>query len=270
MSEATARRPLRWAWPVVLLGAIALLALATLFVFVTNALWVGPYQVAHYLLKPRTWHNLWITLWTSLLATLCAVCLGVPVGYVLSRYRLPFRNAVAVLIDLPILLPPAAVGLFLLGLFRGFPLGPLCDGIGLRVDHATPGVVVAQFTVTAAFCIRLMKAAFDAVDPRYEVVSRSLGASLPRTFRQVTLPLATPGLLASVIIVWARAAAEWESLMLFVGGIQGYTDTLPMAAYLDFTVGNLGWALTDSLLCVVIAMGSMYAVQRIGGNGRVW
>ena len=96
------------------------------------------------------------------------------------------------------------MGLVLLGLYRGFPLGPLCDGIGLRVDHATPGVVVAQFTVTAAFCIRLMKAAFDAVDPRYEVVSRSLGASLPRTFRQVTLPLATPGLLASVIIVCAR------------------------------------------------------------------
>ena len=97
-----------------------------------------------------------------------------------------------------------------------------------------------------------------------------MGAPLLRPVARVTLPLAGSGLLASILIVWARAAAEWESMMLFVGGIQGYTDTLPMAVYLDFNVGILGWALADSLLCVVIAMASMLAVRRLGGRTHVW
>ncbi|MBN2575081.1 MAG: molybdenum ABC transporter permease, partial [Deltaproteobacteria bacterium] len=106
--------------------------------------------------------------------------------------------------------------------------------------------------------------------PRFEAVSRSLGASLPRTFFRVSLPLARNGVLASLIVVWARAAAEWESLMLFVGGIQGRTDTLPFAVYLDWNGGLLGWALTNSLFCVLIAVGSLYAVRRVGGHGHVF
>ena len=260
----------RVAWQAALFACIGLIAAAVLFLFVTNALYVGFHQMVHYLGKARTWHNLWLTLWTSFLATLFAVGVGVPAGYTLSRARGRFATAVGTLLDLPILVPPAAVGLILLGVFFVFPAATLCEWLHLQVDHAVPGVVVAQFTVTAAFCIRLMKAAFDLVDPRYEAVSRSLGASLPRTFARVTLPLAGSGLLASILIVWARAAAEWESMMLFVGGIQGYTDTLPMAVYLDFNVGILGWALADSLLCVVIAMASMLAVRRLGGRTHVW
>lgn len=260
----------RVAWETVLFACIGLLAAAVLFLFATNAAYVGLHQLFHYLAKARTWYNLWLTLWTSFLATLFAVAVGVPAGYTLSRTRGRLSGFVTALLDLPILVPPAAVGLFLLGVFRAFPVAPLCQWLGIQVDHAVPGVVVAQFTVTAAFCVRLMKAAFDLVDPRYEAVSRSLGASLPRTFGRVTLPLAKRGLFASILVVWARAAAEWESMMLFVGGIQGFTDTLPMAVYLDFNVGVLGWALADSLLCVAIAMGSMLAVRRLGGRAHAW
>ena len=220
--------------------------------------------------QSRTWGNLWITLWTASLATVFSMGVGVPVGYALSRYRVPCPLLTRTLMDLPVMVPPAAVGLFLLGVFKTFPVGNLCHLLGFQVDHALPGVVVAQFTVTVAFCVRLAQASFDTVNPRFEVVSRSLGASLPRTFFQVSLPLAKNGLLAGLIVVWARAAAEWESLMLFVGGIQGRTDTLPFAVYLDWNSGLLGWALTSSLFCVLIAVGSMYAVHRLGGRGYVW
>ena len=90
-------------------------------------------------------------------------------------------------------------------------------------------------------------------------------------FARVTLPLAGSGLLASILIVWARAAAEWESMMLFVERDPGLHRHPPDGGpYLDFNVGILGWALADNLLCVVIAMASMLAVRRLGGRTHVW
>lgn len=250
------------------IGAVLLLVVVT--VLAINALFLGLADFLHYLGQTRTWMSLWLTVWTASAATGIAMVIAVPVGYALSRYRLPGARALLTIIDLPVMVPPAAIGVFLLGVFRSFPVENLCAGLGLRIDHAVPGVVVAQVTVTLAFAIRLVKASFDAISPRFEAVSRSLGASLPRTFFRVSLPLARNGILASLIVVWARAAAEWESLMLFVGGIQGRTDTLPFAVYLDWNGGLLGWALTNSLFCVLIAIGSLYAVRRLGGRGHVF
>jgi ABC-type sulfate transport system permease component len=257
-------------WHLGFAGVGALLLLTVALVLAINAVFLGLADFAYFLGQPRTWVSLWLTVWTASVATVIAMAIAVPAGYVLSRYRLPGSRALLTLIDLPVMVPPAAIGVFLFGVFRTFPIENLCAWLGVRVDHAVPGVVVAQVTVTLAFAIRLVKASFDATDPRFEAVSRSLGASLPRTFFRVSLPLARNGVLASLIVVWARAAAEWESLMLFVGGIQGRTDTLPFAVYLDWNGGLLGWALTNSLFCVLIAVGSLYAVRRVGGHGHVF
>jgi ABC-type sulfate transport system permease component len=258
------------AWHATFGGVGALLLAAVVACIAIDALFLGLGDFFHYLARPRTWSSLWLTLWTATLATLGAMALGLPTGYLLSRRRLRGSRLLPTLLDLPVMVPPAAMGLFLLGFFRSFPVRGVCDWLGIEVDHAVAGVVVAQITVTLAFAIRLSKAAFDGVSPRFEAVSRSLGASLPRTFFRVSMPLARNGIIAGLIVVWARAAAEWESLMLFVGGIQGRTDTLPFAVYLDWNGGLLGWALTSSLFCVVIAVGSLYAVRRLGGRGHVF
>jgi ABC-type sulfate transport system permease component len=270
MIAAQSSRLKHLGWHLGLGGIGALLVLAVALVFALNALFLGWGDFVHYLGRPRTWGSLWLTAWTAAVATCIAMVIAIPVGYTLSRYRLPGARVLLTLIDLPVMVPPAAIGVFLFGVFRTFPVASLCAGLGIRIDHAVPGVVVAQVTVTLAFAVRLVKASFDGVSPRFEAVSRSLGASLPRTFFRVSLPLARNGVLASLIVVWARAAAEWESLMLFVGGIQGQTDTLPFAVYLDWNGGLLGWALTNSLFCVLIAIGSLYAVRRLGGRGHVF
>jgi molybdate transport system permease protein len=124
--------------------------------------------------------------------------------------------------------------------------------------------------VTTAFAVRLAAAAFAAVPPRMEAVARALGATWGGAVARVTLPLARRDLAAAALVVFARACAEWESLMLFVGASQGRTDTLPFAVYLDWNGGLLGWALTNSLFCVIIAAGSMFAVRRLGGRGHVF
>jgi len=270
LAAAQSSRFKHLAWHLGVGGIGATLLLAVAAILAINGLYLGLADFVHYLGRPRTWVSLWVTVWTATVATLIAMVVAVPAGYALSRYRLPGTRALLTVIDLPVMVPPAAIGVFLLGVFRSFPFESLCGWLGLRIDHAVPGVVVAQITVTLAFAIRLVKASFDMVSPRFEAVSRSLGASLPRTFFRVSLPLARNGVLASTIVVWARAAAEWESLMLFVGGIQGQTDTLPFAVYLDWNGGLLGWALTNSLFCVLIAIGSLYAVRRLGGRGHVF
>jgi molybdate transport system permease protein len=270
LATAQSSRCKHLAWHLGFGGIGAVLLSAVAVVLAINAIFLGLGDFAHFLGQPRTWTSLWLTVWTASAATLIAMVIAVPAGYALSRYPLPGSRALLTLIDLPVMVPPAAIGVFLLGVFRAFPAQNLCAWLGLRIDHAIAGVVVAQVTVTLAFAIRLVKASFDGVSPRCEAVSRSLGASLPRTFFRVSLPLARNGVLASLIVVWARAAAEWESLMLFVGGIQGQTDTLPFAVYLDWNGGLLGWALTNSLFCVLIAIGSLYAVRRLGGRGHVF
>jgi len=270
LAAAQSSRFKHLAWHLSFGGIGALLLLAVVATLAIDARFLGLADFVHYLGQRRTWVSLWLTVWTASAATVIAMVIAIPAGYALSRYRLPGSRALLTLIDLPVMVPPAAIGVFLLGVFRSFPVGNLCAWLGLRIDHAVPGVVVAQVTVTLAFAIRLVKASFDSVSPRFEAVSRSLGASLPRTFLRVSLPLARNGVLASLIVVWARAAAEWESLMIFVGGIQGRTDTLPFAVYLDWNGGLLGWALTSSLFCVLIAIGSLYAVRRLGGRGHVF
>ena len=91
-----------------------------------------------------------------------------------------------------------------------------------------------------------------------------------RHFWLVTLPLAISGIIASLIAVWARAAAEWEALMLFVGGIEGQTDVLAFAVYLDWNGGMMGWVVSMSLVCVFLAIAAMGAMHLIGRKSYVW
>lgn len=230
---------------VIFFSAFVIIILAGIgFLITTNILFLVFSDFMYYLQKSRTWINIATTIWTASIATVLSMFVGIPVGYMLARYKFPCQKFMETLIDLPVMVPPAAVGIFLLGLFKTFPLSSATSILGIKVDHALSGVIVAQFTVTVSFCIRLTMASFKTVSPRYEYVGRSLGASLPYAFFKISLPLAKNSLLVALIIVWARSCAEWESLMLFVGG-------------------KLGWALTTSMFCVLIAIVSMYAVHRI-------
>ena len=249
---------------------MSLILAAYVALVASNAIYLGWSDSLYFFSRSRMWERVWLTAWTATTATGFSVLVGIPVGYALSRFRFPLPHLTATLVDLPVMVPPAAVGAFLFGFVRTFPVEPLSRLLGVRFGHNVQGLLLVQFVVTVAFGARLMKAAYDGVNPRFEEVSRSLGASLPRTFLRVTLPLAKRGLLASLIVVWARAAAEWEALMLFVGGIAGQTDVMPFAVYLDWNGGMMGWVVSMSLVCVLMAVVAMGAVRLIGGKSYVW
>ena len=254
-------------WRAALLASLVAIGGLIAFIAVTNALYLGWHDFVWYITRSRTWRSFGLSVGTATAATVLAMLVGVPVGYALSRGRVPLGRLVDAVIDLPIMVPPAAVGMFLLGFFSVPPAQWVETALGIKVAHALPGVVVAQVAVTVSFGVRVVKSSFDQASPRLDHVSRTLGASALYTFSRVTLPMATSGLLAGLVIVWARAIAEYESLMLFVGAIQGRTDVMPLAVYLDVTVGKLEWAITQSLLCMAIGLLSVIAFRRLGGRG---
>jgi ABC-type sulfate transport system permease component len=257
-------------WPALCIASVMTILAGYLLLVLSNAIYLGWGDSLYFFSHPKLWRRLALTTWTATLATGLSMAIGIPAGYALSRFRFPCTRLMSTLIDLPVLIPPCAVGAFLFGFTHTPPLREFLSLFGITLGHTTAGVVFAQFMVTAAFCARLMKSSFDTINPRFEFVSRSLGASRIRTFFQVTLPLARRGIIASCIIVWARAAAEWEALMIFVGGTDGRTDTLPFAVYLDWNGGMMGWVVSMSLLCVLMAVGAMGAVRIIGRKSYVW
>ena len=257
-------------WPIVCGGsAVAAVAVYTALIF-SNWVYLGWHDTLYFFSQTRLWQRFWLTVWTSTIATFASLFVGIPTGYALSRFRFPCPYLFATIIDLPIVVSPAVVGAFLFGISTRFPFDWISDQYGVYIGRNVYGVLLVQFTVTAAFCARLMKAGFDVVPRRFEEVSRSLGASNVRTFFCVVLPMAKNGLMASLIVVWARAAAEWEGLMLFVGATEGKTDILPFAIYLDWNGGMMGAVTSMTIVSVLMAITAMSAMRIIGRKSYVW
>ncbi|NLC70215.1 MAG: ABC transporter permease [Desulfuromonadaceae bacterium] len=259
----------RW-WPAVTIS-IALAAISFyLLLVLSNWFYLGLADTVYFFSQPRMWQRFWLTVWTSTISMSLSLVIGIPAGYALSRFSFPCRNLFASIVDLPIVVSPAVIGAFLFGITTRFPFDLISEHYNIYIGRNVYGVLLVQFTVTCAFCARLMKASFDMIPPKFELVSRSLGASNFRTFFKVVLPMAKNGILASMIVVWARAAAEWEGLMLFVGASEGETDIMPFAIYLDWNGGMMGWVTSMTIVCILMAVTAMAAMRLIGGKSSVW
>ncbi len=219
----------------------------------STAIYLGWADAAHHLARPVLWERLGLTLSTAMVSTGVAMSLGIPGGYALARLPLPIPHALATLIELPMMVPPATVGVFLIGAVATPPVAPLLEIAGIRLGHSTAGVILCQVAVTTSFALCLCAAAFASVPVRVETVARTLGATWPRAALGVTLPAARNALLGATLTVFARAAAEWEAIMLFVGASRGATDVLPFAVFLDWNEGMMGGVVTMSLMSVAVA-----------------
>jgi molybdate transport system permease protein len=176
---------------------------------------------------------------TSTVALLVAILAGTPLAYLLARRQFPGKFAVDLLLDLPIVLPPTVAGVALLVAFgrRGL-IGEHLDDSGINIAFTTTAVVMAQVFVSAPFYIRTAKAGFESVEPVYEGVASTLGASPLRSFWRVTLPLAWPSLVAGAILCWARALSELGATLIFAGNLRGETQTMPLAIISAFESGQ--------------------------------
>lgn len=173
-----------------------------------------------------------LSLATASLSTLLTLLVGTPVAYLLARFQSWGLTFIDILIDLPLVLPPAVAGLALLVTFgRNGLIGQYLAPLGIELPFTTTAVIMAQMFVSAPFYIRAAKVGFAEVDPRLEQISATLGESSFGTFRRVTFPMARTALLSGAMMSWARALGEFGATILFAGNFPGRTQTMPIAIY---------------------------------------
>ena len=179
---------------------------------------------------------------------------GTFLAYVMARFNFPGKQILSTLLSLPLVLPPTAVGYLLLRLLaRQGPLGSATLGVDLDILLNWKAVVIACAVMSFPLVVRTARVSFEGVNPRYELMARTLGYSPMRGLCSITLPLASRGLLAAMILGFTRAMGEFGATVIVAGNIPGRTQTLSSAIFSAQQSGNQVQA--DFLLLVALAVG---------------
>ncbi len=223
------------------------------------------------------WVPLALTLKVAGWATLLNLVLGVGVGYALARWRFWGRDLLDALLTLPMVMPPTVLGYYLLVLLgrRGVLGGWLQSTLGVSLIFTWQGAVVAATIVAFPLVFKAARAAFESVEPQYEQAARVLGLGEAAVFLRVTLPLAWRGILAGLLLAFARAAGEFGATLMVAGSIPGKTQTLSIAVYEAVQAGQDELAnflvLLTSVTCLVVLLAAGWVVpgrlaHRAGGR----
>jgi molybdate transport system permease protein len=180
---------------------------------------------------------------------------GIAMGWLLARRDFPGRAVVDTLVHLPLVLPPVATGyLLLLLLGRRSPVGAwLHDHLGIGLAFTTGGAVVAAAVMAFPLLVRSVRLAIELTDRRLEDAARSLGAGPWRVLFTITLPLAAPGLIAGLVLAFARCLGEFGATITLAGNIPDQTRTLPVAIYTWSQVPS-GDAMALRLVAISVAV----------------
>ncbi len=209
-----------------------------------------------------------LSLKSALVATILALIVGVPTAYTLARSNFALKELVDSLVDLPVVLPPLISGFGLLLFFGDTPIGKFISSY-INVIFTPLGIIVAQFFIATPFVIRTVRAVFENIDPKYELVAMNLGASKTECFFNIVLPMARKGILAGAILAWARCMGEFGATLMLAGATRMRTETLPIAVYLNISIGNINLALAISLIMLTIAVLTIASIKIIVGGFNV-
>jgi molybdate transport system permease protein len=203
---------------------------------------------------------LWLSLKVAGLATLLNIVLGTAAGFVLARWRFAGRDVLDTVLTLPMVMPPTVLGYYLLVLLgRNGPIGGwLQNTFGINLIFTWQGAVIAAMVVTFPLVFKPARAAFEGVNPQLEQAARVLGLRERSVFFRVSLPLAWRGILAGVLLAFARALGEFGATLMVAGSLPGKTQTLSIAVYEAVQAGEDALAnqlvLLISMVCIVILL----------------
>lgn len=176
-------------------------------------------------------------------STVATLPLAMACAWLLARGHFRGKTVLSAVIFSPLVLPPVVTGLLLLrGFGRSSLLGGWLDSVGWPMTFSLTGAVVAASIVGFPLYVLAIRAAFEAIDPRLEEVSWTLGVAPRRTFLRITLPLALPGIAAGMVLAFARGLGEFGATAVVAGNMEGKTRTIALAVYslLDAPNGEAG------------------------------
>lgn len=215
--------------------------------------------------------TLFISLKISLLATLAAFLVGLPLAWALSRPKWRGKSLLDVLVNLPLALPPAVLGYYLLVLLsKGGPVGKLTQRLwGGTLIFTQAGAVVASGVVCLPLFVQAARNALEAVPQEVYEAAQVDGASRPMTFRYISLPLSWSGIWTGVLLAWARSLGEFGATLMVAGNLPGRTQTLSIAVYSAAQAGNRPTANLLAGILTAVAGLSMWYGLRFRGKGAV-
>lgn len=250
-----------------LLFAATLLGLLIL-PFAALALSTSPSEILDGVAHPLFLPALALSLRTTLVSLACTLLLGTPLAWWLASSGSRAARVADVLVDLPIVIPPAVVGVALLATFgRQGLLGPFLEPVGLSIPFTEVAVVLAQVVVSAPFYVQAAANAFRKVDADTIIVARTLGATPAGAFLRVALPIARPGLVVGASLAWARALGEFGATLLFAGNLTGRTQTMPLAIF-SALEADVRLAVVFSLVLAAVGTLLLIALRFAPGFGR--
>jgi molybdate transport system permease protein len=185
------------------------------------------------ILSPEEWSVVRLSLLVGGTACLAMLPVAFALAWALARGRFPGKLLLDGVVHLPLVVPPVVTGWALLLLFA--PAGPMGGWLerwfGVTVLFRWTGAAIAAAVMALPLMVRAMRLSVETVDARLEAAARTLGAGRWRVFRTVTLPLSLPGIVAGLVLGFARSIGEFGATITFVSNVPGETETLPLAIY---------------------------------------
>ena len=220
------------------------------------------------MLPEATVAALWLSVRVSLLATALNAAVGIPLAYLLAKRRFWGHTALDVLVTLPLVLPPTVTGYYLIVLLgrRGWLGRSLYELTGWTIAFTWQAAVVAASVMALPLMVRASRAAIEAVNPDLERAAFVLGRSEWQTALEVTLPLARRGIVAGLVLAFARALGEFGATLMLAGNIPGRTATVPLAIYTAVSTGETQEAQVLVLLLTLLSCAVVLTAARLGGR----
>ena len=217
------------------------------------------------------WPAFKLSLLITLVATGIVIFIGIPIAFILARRQFHGRELIDAIVTLPLVLPPTVTGYYLILLLgrHGLIGKYLYDLTGWSVTFTWIGAVIAAAVMALPLMVKSARAAIESVNPQYELASYTLGKSELETFFRITLPLSSRGMMAGVVLSFARALGEFGATLMLAGNIPGKTQTMPLAIYETVVAGEDRQAQLLALILTVVSITAIYLTNKLtGGRAR--
>ncbi len=223
-------------------------------------------------MDPQALFSITLSLKVATTATLAVTLTGIPLAYLLARKEFPGKHLLDALVTLPLIFPPTVTGyLLLLLLGRRGPVGNLLYKLGgISILFTWYAAVVASGVAALPLMVKSAKAAMEAVDPRLIMASYTLGKGERATFFRVILPLARGGIVAGIVVAFARAMGEFGATLMLAGNIPFKTNTIPLEIYSAVSSARFYRANLLVVVTTFISLGVIYTVNRLGHRRPPW
>jgi molybdate transport system permease protein len=206
-----------------------------------------------------------ISLTVVSISTILIGLIGTAFGYILARRHFWGKDLLDAVLTLPMVLPPTVTGYYLILILgrKGFLGKPLYALTGWSVTFTWGAAIIAATVIALPLMVKSARAAIESVNPEYEIASRIMGKGEWETFFRITLPLASRGLLAGLVLSFARAFGEFGATLMLAGNIQGRTQTMPLAIYEAVVSGEDARAQWLAVILTFISVTVVYLTSRL-------